>query len=187
MNISFNSIGIVGIAVGIVGFGYGIYRDNKANKMAEKIGLSVSEVESKAQIDVDQAIVNKAIQNAVERKVSAATAEAIKSVRSDIQDEISSRVRKSVDAEYQRLTEDVTEKISEQVANIDEYALQDKVVQKAQAIVVKKTESSVNGVLNDFNTYLNDIKKFYDGVTRIISPNQSNVPEVPRLRFTYDR
>lgn len=187
MNINSNSIGIFGIVAGIAGLGYALYRDNKANKMAEKIGLSVTEVENRTQIDVDQAIVDKAIQNAVERKVSAATNEAIEGIRSDIQEEISSKVRRSVDDAYQRLSEDVTEKISQQVAAIDEYALRDKVIQKAQAIVVKKAETGVNGVLNDFNSYLGDVKKFYDGVTRIISPTQSSMPEVPRLRFTYDR
>ena len=157
MNTNFNlsGTGIFGIIVGACGIGYGLYREYKANKkmeaLSEKIGASMDKIEKNVPVEIEQDIIDKAIQNAVDRKVSAAAKDAVDAVRGDIRNEISKQVRKNVDACYETMQDEVSDKISEQVANIDQYALQDRVTKKAEDKILKRFDGILNGLAGKFD------------------------------------
>lgn len=164
MKMSFDAMSSFGIIGGIIAIGYAFYQTQKMRNTADKLDMSLEEVSSKTPVDIQQAFVDKVIERAVERNVATAANEAVKSVKNDIRNEIERVVRKEVDAAYKTLSEDVTNRISDQVANIDEYALKDKVVKEAEKKIIQKFDGCLDGVLGDFNRQLNNVNKIYESI-----------------------
>lgn len=164
MKMSFDTMGSFGIIGGIIAIGYAFYQTQKMRNTADKLEMSLEDVSKKTPVDIQQAFVEKAIERAVDKRVASAANEAVNSVKSDIRTEIERTVRKEVDAAYKTLTEEVTNKISDQVANIDEYALKDKVVKEAEKKIIQKFDGCLDGVLGDFNRQLNNVNKIYESI-----------------------
>lgn len=194
IKITSTHVGLAGMALtGIAGVVYGLWRERRGQQLAEKLDRSISAVESMAQVDVDRAIVDKAVQNAVNQQVNYAVQESVRQIRNDIQSDIECQVKKHVNEAYNRLSEDVSETISSQVALIDEDALKEKVLRQAEQKIVKKFDGKLNGAISDFNDYLRGIKNMYDNVAGIFAPNPaagriiSNQPTSSGMTFHFDR
>ena len=144
-----DGFGALGILGGLASLGWALYQSHKLQKTSEKLDMTLETLAKKTNVEVEQSVVDKAIDMAVERRVAKATNEAVAKVRQDVQEEISKAVRKEVDDQYKHISEDVADKISEQVANIDEAAFQKKVLDRAEDKVYKKVEEGVNSIISE--------------------------------------
>lgn len=168
---SFGGSGIIGIGIGLLGLAYGAYQAMKIRKTCDRLDVVFDDVDRKTNIDIEETVVEKAVERAVSRKVDQAATEAIKAVRGDIHSEIEKRVRKEVDAQYKDISDEVSEKLSELVADIDVYALKEKVTKKAEEKIVKKFDGALDGLLGDFNRNLGTVSKIYNSINGALAPN----------------
>lgn len=168
-------LGPVGmIIVGVVGVGWSIYQTTKLKETSNKIDMTLDEINKNAPVDIQEAVVNKAIERAVEREVRLSVVDTARRVREDIYEQIRNEVRKEVENQYNKIADEVSEKISEQVAQIDEYALKDRVTKKAEEKVMKKLDGCLDGALGMFNNQLGNVNKIYQNIADTISGKSNN-------------
>lgn len=160
MNIRMNGTGIVGIITGIAGIAYAVYRENKMIETTKKIDMTIDAVSASSNVDIQQAVVDKAIEKAVDREVRRAIDDTARRVREDIQAEIHKSVKKEVEAQYKSIGEEVSDKISSIVSDIDEVAFKEKIAKRAEEKVMKKVDSVVNGAASTFMNTVGEKLKF---------------------------
>ena len=119
INIKFNEVGIIGIVVGVIGTAYGIWRDKKGNDLAKKLDTTLSSLESKTKVDISQDVVNKAMNNAIERRTDVYVKKAAEETADLIRDDMDSMIRKDVDRVYNELKGKVDKRVDEEIENLD--------------------------------------------------------------------
>lgn len=178
MGMPIHVYGPIGISVGLVGVAVSAYQSYKSREKTDatmhKLDLTLDDINKKAPVDIEDAVVNKAIERAVEREVRIAVNDTARRVREDIHDEIKKEVKKEVEAQYNKIAEEVSDKISDQVAQIDEYALKDRVTKKAEEKVMRKLDGCLDGALGMFNNQLGNVNKIYQNIADTISGNKNN-------------
>ena len=163
-----NGVGALGIIMGIGGLIFAGWQAKKQNELEEKIGIAMKDLENKTPVEIKDEMINKAIRNAVDREVKNAVNDTVKSVKADIHKEVETEVRKEVNASFQTIKAETAEKISNQVALIDEGALKAEVTRKAEDKILKKFDSSLDGVLNEARDEckrrLNSVTKSWESI-----------------------
>ena len=149
MNINFEKANGFGIILGIGGLIFAGWQAKRTEDMAKKLGVALTDLEKSTPVEIKDDIVEKAIQNATDREVKSAVNDAVRSVKSDVHKTVESEVKKEVNAALSMIKSETAEAISKQVALIDEGALQNEVTRRAEEKLLKKFDSSLDGVLNE--------------------------------------
>lgn len=166
--INLDNFGILGILAGLGGLAYAAYQSNKMSKVAQKIDMTIDDVERKANVDVEKSIIDAAIEKAVNRKVDKAATEAVNAIKADMHSTISSKVRKEVDSQFTKISEEVTEKISEQVEAISEDKLVSQVLPRVEKRLTEKGEVTINRVESEMRAKLSKSMDFIGATTDVI-------------------
>lgn len=166
--INLDGFGIFGIVGGLISLGFAVYQTNKLSKTCDKLGMAIDDVEKKANIDVQEEIVNTAIEHAVQRKVDRTANEAINAIKADIHNSINTKVRKEIDAQYEKISEEVTERITEDVASISKTKLSDQVLPRVEKKLVEEGEVVISRVESDMRAKLNKSMDFIGATTDVI-------------------
>lgn len=146
---NFEGMGIFGLALGLLATGYAVYQTNKLSKTTSKLDMSIADVESKTQIDIDQSIVDKALQNAVDKKVERAASEAVAAVKSDFHQTIYSAVKKEVDEQYTRISDEVGEKVTKEIEGITKEKISNSIQTRLQPELKKYGENKIDQMVAD--------------------------------------
>lgn len=166
------AIGVVGLAASVFGIGYAIGQRKKLNDIGEKIDRSVKELSSNIDVDISEAVVNRAVTKAIERETELAASRATANVVSAIESDISGRVRKAVNDTYQDIKKSVVEETAKKVEKIDISALKKEVVEKAKEAAADKFDDSLDEVLSDFKDNLGNVTKIYQSIANAF-PNSN--------------
>lgn len=158
------AIGVVGLAASVFGVGYAIGQRKKLNDISEKIDRSVKELSSNIDVDISEAVVNRAVTKAIERETELAANRATTNVVNAIESDISSQVRKAVNETYQDIKKSVVEETAKKVEKIDISALKKEVVEKAKEAATDKFDDSLDEVLSDFKDNLGNVTKIYQSI-----------------------
>lgn len=141
--------GFIGLLLGIGGLIYAGYKSIKLEQISKKIDMTIGEIDTKNPVDIQQSVVDKAIERTVNRSVASAVRETTATCKKEIYDDISKQVKAAVEKEYKTISDSVSDKIQEQVANIDQYALQEQVKRKAESTIVRNFQGQLNTMVND--------------------------------------
>lgn len=171
-------LGILGIVVGVGAIAYSSYVHWKVNKTNYMIGAAVDDISKGIKIDIPEAMVQLAVNDAVEREVNEAvqgiTQDLTKSMRRDIKD----KVKDSVDTIYDDIKENVSKEVSKEVAQLDIERLRREVKEKAKDEVLGKFNENLDAMLQDFNQNLTNVSKIYSS----IADNMVRKPQETILR-----
>ena len=166
--------GITGIIVGVIGLAaavLGIAEHKKCNDALNKLDTTVDEMSRNQQVDIEQAIVERAVNQAVERKSNAMVSTAIDNAREEVREDIRRKIRDAVDAEFERQKPDISGRLAAEAENIDMDELKKDVTSKAEAAILKKfyemggmprIYTAFNGMLNGTQTAGFSIDKLSD-------------------------
>ncbi len=164
----------IGMAIaGLFGIGYGVGVHSKMKKVCDKLDITIDELGEKADIHVSENVVNKAIEEAAERKAAQMVRYAADIAVKHINEDIEKRVYSAVSTERDAIAKDVTEKIAEEVAKIDEDSLRREVVREAKDKIADKFDNKLDGLLDDFNSNLRNVSKIYSSIAQTISGSNS--------------
>lgn len=168
-NINVENFGAFGIVVGVVGVGYGWWKAKKADEqmraLAKKLDTTVENLEKKTTVDIQDDIINKAIEKTVDREVKKNVENTVKQLKDKMDKEIENDVRKEVSHNLNTIKEDVASTISLQVAEIDEDALRKTVEKQAADRVVNKHDKDLEKSIERFNEKANKaLEKFKEDI-----------------------
>lgn len=158
-----------GSIAALFGFGGMIYEAVKAHKFAKKVGMAVDEMKDATKTDIQEAIIERAVQDAAEREIARYVRLAGKEAMDRTKDQIRKRVKAEVEKSFGDISESVAREVSRQVSNIDRVALQRKIEEQAKQQIMEKFNGSLDNILGDFNQNLENTKKIYQSIADSIS------------------
>lgn len=143
-------IGALGIFGGFVGLAYGYFQYKSNKKTAQKLDMAIEEMSQKLPIDIEKAVIEKAVQKAVDREVRSSVQLTSSELKDGIRNDMKAKIQKDVDEAYGDLKGDVEEHIKRQVSAIDIDGLKSDIKQEVKDEVFKKV-CDISGLANLFS------------------------------------
>ena len=172
------NLGRLGVLVGLVGVGYGLYVTNKMNKLAGKIGKTIDELSKDIKVEVNDGLVQQSLDRAVEREVGTTVKHAAASITLEIRDDIRKEVKSKVESAYSNIKTDVTKEVERQVGNIDISDIRKEIVEKGKQAAVEKLNGSLDDICDKFNNDLHNVSKIYESIANRMTGNTRNEKEM---------
>lgn len=139
----------------IGGIGYCAYSASKMNDMRKELFDKVGNLSDAVDVDISEALIEKAVDAAVkreaDRKVSAATQKVVSNVTADIQ----SKVSKAVNDQYKDLKWDVEKELKKKVGSINVSSIREDVLREAK-------RDAISNFKNDISEIRDDAKERYE-------------------------
>lgn len=159
----------VATGIGLLGLGYGLGKRKKLNDISDKLDRTIDDLDSTVIVDVRDEIIKAAAERAANREAE----RAVRQIRADIRDQISDLVEKEVTSQKKKVEELVEADIVAQVSKIDIDDLKRDVVKQAKKAVTKKLDGSMDDILEEFKSNLENITKAYQAFSEAIpKPNK---------------
>lgn len=168
-NIRLNGTGLFGIIAGVAGVAYAIYRDIRMSETSKKLDMAIDNVSASSNVDIEKALVDKAIERAVDREVKRAINDTARLVREDIQTDIRREVKREVDKQYKAISDEVADRISEIASDIDEVSFKDKVARMAEKKIEQKADSILNAAASKLISNIGNQVKITSDVSDLIA------------------
>lgn len=156
---------IIGVLTVIGGICYVGYLHSKINKLSSMIDVAVDDLSSKTQVNISDAVLDLAVQKAVDREVGYIS----NRITRDLNLEIRTQVKHTVNASSSDIKNSVSAEIANQVKNIDISDMEREVVNKAKDAVAEKFDRKLDSLLDDFNDNLNNVRKIYSSIEKSIA------------------
>lgn len=156
---------IIGVLTVIGGVCYVGYLHSKINKLSSMIDVAVDDLSSKTQVNISDAVLDLAVQKAVDREVGYIS----NRITRDLNLEIRTQVKHTVNASSSDIKKSVSAEIASQVKSIDISDMEREVVNKAKDAVAEKFDRKLDSLLDDFNDNLNNVRKIYSSIEKSIA------------------
>ena len=138
---------IIGVLSVIGGICYVGYLHSKINKLLSMIDVAVDDLSSKTQVNISDAVLDLAVQKAVDREVGYIS----NRITRDLNLEIRTQVKHTVNASSSDIKNSVSAEIANQVKNIDISDMEREVVNKAKDAVAEKFDRKLDNLLRSIS------------------------------------
>lgn len=143
-----------------------IYCGKKLKDVMGVVNSAVTDVSSLTYIDVQQAVVDKA----VERAAQNAAGKAVKATEGLMTTMVERAVSNAVVNAKEPLKQAVTEKMAREIAMIDKSELTEAIEESAKAMILEKFEGRLDGIAADFSRNLENVGKIYQSIAETMQP-----------------
>jgi hypothetical protein len=170
---------IFGVVLAIGSVAAAVYCGKKLKDVMGVVNSAITDVSNLTYIDVQQAVVDKA----VERAAANAANKAVKATENLMRDTVSAAVTNAVTNAKGQLKSAVTEKIAMEVALIDKSELVEDIEEQAKQLIVDKFEGKLDGIAADFSRNLENVGKIYQSIAESMStkPAAESTPTLIKL------
>ena len=183
MNIKVENLGAIGIIVGVAGMIWGGWQSKKMNDVAKKLNTTLTDLEGKTNVELQEDVVNTAMMNAVKRKANKIVEQTADQVHGDLKKEIKTRVGKAVEESLDSVHDAVSDKIDEMVARIDEEKFIEGMKADAKKAMAAKFNTSLDGIASEFKDQYKNLGKF---VEMVVGGNSQKSNGRSRMYFGFD-
>lgn len=143
-----------------------VYCGKKLKDVMGVVNSAVTDVSSLTYIDVQQAVVDKAVEKAAQN----AAGKAVKATEGLMTSMVERAVTSAVVNAKEPLKQAVTEKLAREVALIDKSELVEAVEEQAKAMILEKFEGRLDGIAADFSRNLENVGKIYQSIAETMQP-----------------
>lgn len=170
---------IFGVVLAIGSVAAAVYCGKKLKDVMGVVNSAITDVSNLTYIDVQQAVVDKA----VERAAANAANKAVKATEGLMRDTVSAAVTNAVTNAKGQLKSAVTEKIAMEVALIDKSELVEEIEEQAKQLIVDKFEGKLDGIAADFSRNLENVGKIYQSIAESMTqkPSVEGTPTLIKL------
>lgn len=153
----------VGAAVvfGLWGFGCAIGSLHEMQEIRRMLGIAEEHVRGISQVDIDQALVDKAVREAVKTSSAEAVNRAANKVREQMRADIANRVKQAVANQTGKLNQMVSDKIVSEMASVE----RDEIVKD---VIEQTTEKLVEKLGDELDDEVGRIGKIYQGIAAVL-------------------
>lgn len=151
------------------------------HQVAKKVDKSVNELEKSAIKDIQQGMIQRAVEDAAGRSVTEHLNRIKNEVFAEARVKLSEEVRAAVKEAGDVIRREVGEKISSEASMIDIGELKKSARDKAEQKILDKFDGNLEDLLAKFNDNLGNIQKIYGGIADAISKGQE---QNKGLKFT---
>lgn len=172
-------IGLIGLTAGLIGIGYAIGINKKMKAVSETVGRSVDSIISEKKIDIPDDLINDIIREQVLEKFDTAVDKRVKKACDDIvldaktimHSKITNAAENAVKSTYKAMEHEAKDQIEKELLCIDISDLKEEVKVEAKEAVAKKLESSMDEILETYNSNLVNIQTIYGSIAKAMSGN----------------
>ena len=133
----------------------------KTVKLVNKAADSVAEL---TVVDVQQGIIDRAINNAANREVGKAVSRAVRMVEDGIASETQKRVRNAVQQSQGKLQKAVTDAIAKEAAKVDKDDIMEEATERAKEMLLERFDGKLDGLMSDYQRNLDNVGKIYQSI-----------------------
>lgn len=133
----------------------------KTVKLVNKAADSVAEL---TVVDVQQGIIDRAINNAANREVGKAVSRAVRMVEDGIVSETQKRVRNAVQQSQGKLQKAVTDAIAKEAAKVDKDDIMEEATERAKEMLLERFDGKLDGLMSDYQRNLDNVGKIYQSI-----------------------
>lgn len=138
-------------------------------KVAKKIGIAAGDLKEAAVKDIQQGIVEKAVKDAAEDRVSTYVRNVKNEVMDDARIKLGEEVKRAVNDASEEIRKQTNDKIADEVSKIDISELKKSARDNAEAKILEKFDGNLEDLLEKFNDNLSNVQKIYGGIADAIS------------------
>lgn len=151
-------------AIAVAAVGYGIAMHTKLAKVSERLDKGINDLADNVEIDIPEALVNKAVEKAVTSEAKKAVEKATTDALDELKRDIHSSVSAAVDKEYENIKSTVLKKATDEAAKIDTVRVRRDVEKAAYNVAMEKFNDNLDDILGKFNDNLNNVSKIYSSM-----------------------
>lgn len=133
----------------------------KSVKLLNKAADSVAEL---TVVDVQQGIIDRAINNAANREVGRVVSRAVRTIEDDMTSETQKRVRGAVQQCQGKIQKAVTDAIAREAAKVDQSAIMEEATERAKEMLLERFDGKLDGLMSDYQRNLDNVGKIYQSI-----------------------
>lgn len=160
----------VGFVAGLCAAGYAYYISKKMDAVAKRLDTTVDKISENVDVDVSEAMINEAVEKAVNREAKKTVKEAADSVKEEIRKDIYTEVKKSVDLAYRDTKESVKMELEKQIGELNIDGVRREVIEKAKNTAAAKFNDDLALVLEKYNSNLANVHTIYKSIAGAFNP-----------------
>ena len=138
------------------------FRQNR--KMLRLVGKATSAIGEMTVVDVQQGLVEKAVNAAANREVGRTVAKAVNALSDELTSETQRRVREAVKQNAAKAQKAVTDAIAREAGKIDTAAIIEEATEKAKEALREKFDGKLDGLMGDYQRNLDNVGKIYQSI-----------------------
>ena len=176
MNKNFNidGMGVFGIIVGFAGLLFAGWQAKKTNDICNKLGTSMTEVEKKTNVDIQDSIVTKAVEKVAEREAKVAVVDAVNKVRDNLNETILSKVTTAVNENLDAIDSAVEAKAQELVDGINKEEFGKRIEKQGAKILSSEFNGKLNGLLSEAKGSIDLVTNTWNTLMGGVNPFRKN-------------
>jgi phenylalanyl-tRNA synthetase alpha subunit len=159
-----NFVGLVGVAVGILGVGYALGTHSKMAKIGERLDRSIEELAGNTPVDIPNDMIERAVEKAVAHEVKQAVSKVSDRVIVEVKNDIHKQVSDAVESEYSNIKGCVLEELTAEAAKIDVKRVRADVEKAAKEHAIEKFDDNLDDILTNFKYQLNNTSRIYNSI-----------------------
>lgn len=157
-------VGILGVAVGLVGVGYALGTRSKMARISEKLDRSIEDLAGQMPVDIPQDMIERAVEKAVAGEVKGAVSKVTDAVTVELKRDIHKKVTDAVESEYANVKESVLEELVSAASKIDVKRAREDVENAAKKHALEKFDDNLDDILGNFNDQLKNTSRIYTSI-----------------------
>ena len=141
-----------------------LYCHNQMRKSVKLLNKAADSVAELTVVDVQQGIIDRAINNAANREVGRAVTRAVRLVEDEITGETQKRVRSAVQQCQGKLQKAVTDAIAKEAAKVDKDDIMEEATERAKEMLLERFDGKLDGLMSDYQRNLDNVGKIYQSI-----------------------
>ena len=152
--------------------GYSVIRNRQMNRMIEE---AVGKVGELTPVNISDAIIDKAVTEAIDREVRKAAESASAKALTEISTETVKRVRGAVEGKYGALTRMISDQVAAEASKINHDKLMNDILSSASATAAEKFNEQLDTIIANYNENLGNISAIYQKLADSLSDKVEEV------------
>lgn len=167
-------VGIVGIALGLVGVGYAMGTHSKMAKISNNLERSIDDLASQVPVDIPNDMIERAVDKAIAYEVKQAVGKVTDAVKCDVKRDLHKQIGDAIEEEYSNIKDVVLSELIEEASKIDARRVRYDVEKAAKEKAIEKFDDNLDEILENFNDQLKNTSKIYTSIADNMTKYKSN-------------
>lgn len=156
--------GVIAMSMTILamfGVGYLVNKEQRMDKLAKSVGMTVKEIRDANDIEIREAVVNKAVTDAVNRSVNAHMNSMSQDIYSQAGRTLRDKIASVVNDEVSRIRTTVQDRVYGQVNKVDISSIRRDIENSVKEKILEKLDDKLDELVDDITDDYSDKHKVY--------------------------
>ncbi len=141
-----------------------VYCHRQMKKTVKLVSKAAEGVAELTVVDIQNDIVDMAINNAANREVGRVVNRAVHNVEDEMIHQTQKYVRDAVKESYGKLSKTVSDAIAREAAKVDSNQIMEDATEKAKEMLLERFDGKLDGLMSDYQRNLDNVGKIYQSI-----------------------